>query len=216
MFFYVYPYTVIAMWQECYIFKRKSIQINNMDKEYLLTFEQNLQKELLRLCTSYKMLDGVLLESDDLEERWHTIAPEYVADAVKEIKDYPLVSVAWSSYLGLAAAFEWDKDWEKYKDAPYQSYYGPNGFDDMDEHITQKILGLSLDNQVAKDFEDMIRRCAQTTVTFIRREEVQPQSEMAFYIYARAIKVMFRIGAAMELKRLGYKFQKMGSSNPFN
>jgi hypothetical protein len=32
---------------------------------------------------------------------------------------------------------------------------------------------------------------------------------MAFHVFARAIKVMYRIGAALELKRLGYKFEEV-------
>jgi hypothetical protein len=36
---------------------------------------------------------------------------------------------------------------------------------------------------------------------------------MAFHAYARAIKVMFRIGASIELKRLGYKFEQVNLPN---
>jgi len=32
---------------------------------------------------------------------------------------------------------------------------------------------------------------------------------MAFHVFARAIKVMYRIGAALGLKRLGYKFEEV-------
>ena len=38
---------------------------------------------------------------------------------------------------------------------------------------------------------------------------VLPQSIRAFYIYARAVKVMYEIGASVELKRLGYKWQPL-------
>jgi hypothetical protein len=31
----------------------------------------------------------------------------------------------------------------------------------------------------------------------------------AFHIFARTVRVMFKIGSALELKRLGYKFQKV-------
>jgi hypothetical protein len=36
---------------------------------------------------------------------------------------------------------------------------------------------------------------------------------MAFHVYARVVKVMFRIGAAIELKRLGYKFEQVNLPN---
>ena len=46
-------------------------------------------------------------------------------------------------------------------------------------------------------------------VAQIRHEQIEPQSQMAFHIFARACRAMFRIGAAIELKRLGYKFEKV-------
>jgi hypothetical protein len=32
---------------------------------------------------------------------------------------------------------------------------------------------------------------------------------MAYYTFARTVKVMYRIGAAIELRRLGYKYEKV-------
>lgn len=180
-----------------------------MDIGFLNRFEEKIQNELLRICTSRGMLGGVLLATDDVTERWEVLAPEYVADAVGQIADYPTVSVAWAGYLGLAVAHGWDTNWEACVRTSYQDYYGSQGFDDMDEHIVQHVLGLSLNSKEAKDLEAMIRSCAQAAVTLIRREQIEPQSAMAFHVFARAIKVMYRIGAALELKRLGYKFEEM-------
>ena len=63
--------------------------------------------------------------------------------------------------------------------------------------------------KVAQKIEDMMRRAANTAITYIRREDTEAQSTKAFYIFARTTQVMFRIGAAMELHRLGYKFEKV-------
>ncbi|HPW72155.1 MAG TPA: hypothetical protein PK026_10340 [Bacteroides graminisolvens] len=180
-----------------------------MDKEYLDSFEDKLQEELLRLCTSYNMLDGKLLATDDIDNQWNVLAPEYIADAVGQINEYPTVSVAWAAYLGLAIAYGWDTDWNFISKAAYQSFYGEQGFDDMDEHIVRDLLGIPLDSEEAQNLEGMIRRSAQTAVALIRSEQIEPQSPMAFYVFARAVKVLFRIGAAIELKRLGYKFEKV-------
>lgn len=180
-----------------------------MDNQYLTTFETGLQEELLRLCTSCNMLAGVLLSSEDIDRRWHDLAPEYMADAVPQIRDYPTVSVAWAAYLGLAVAQGWDAEWEVALHAPYTSYYGEQGFDDMDEHIVSRCLSLPLDGYEAQALEGIIRRCGETAVASIRHEHIEPQSPMAFHVFARACKVMFRIGAALQLKRLGYKFEKM-------
>lgn len=180
-----------------------------MNQEYLERFEGVLQEELLRLCTSDKMLDGSLLATEDIDGRWNDFAPEYMADAVPQIADYPTVSVAWAAYLGMAVAFGWDKDWKECSQMSYTSYYGEQGFDDMDEQIVHKVLGLLSDGYETRALEDMIRRCGEATVSRIRHEHIEPQSPMAFYVFARSCKVMYRIGAAIELKRLGYKFEKV-------
>lgn len=177
--------------------------------EYLRNFEVHLQDELLKLCTEYKMLDGVLLQSDDVEARWEELALNYMGDAVAQINDYPTVAVAWAGYMGMAVANLWDCDWEKHAHDSYESMYGAEGFDDMDEHIIRDILGMSLDSQAAKDIEAMLRRCAYASHTMLRRENIEPQSAMAYYVFARVVKVMYRIGAAMELRRLGYKYEKV-------
>ena len=180
-----------------------------MDIGFLNRFEEKILGELLRVCTSQRMLSGTLLATDDISDHWDVLAPEYVADAVCQIADYPTVSIAWAGYLGLAVAHGWDKNWQECLKTPYKAYYGEQGFDDMDEHIVQHVLGLSLDSKEAQALENVIRSCAQTAVTLIRREQIEPQSPMAFHVYARAIKVMYRVGAALELKRLGYKFEEM-------
>ena len=180
-----------------------------MDIGFLNRFEEKIQNELLRICTSQGMLEGVLLSTDDIDGHWDVLAPEYVADAVGQIADYPTVSVAWAGYLGMAVAHGWDKNWQECLKTPYKAYYGNQGFDDMDEYIVEHILGLSLDSLEAKKLEGTIRSCAQAVVTLIRREQIEPQSPMAFHVFARAIKVMYRIGAALELNRLGYKFEEV-------
>ena len=58
---------------------------------YFDSYENKLAEELLRLCTSAGMLDGVLLQSDDIDKKWMEFAPEYMADALHEIAAYPEV-----------------------------------------------------------------------------------------------------------------------------
>ena len=138
---------------------------------------------------------------------------EYMADAVPQIASYPTVSVAWAAYLGLAVAYGWDTDWETFLKMPYQSYYGEQGFDDMDEHIVRDLLRIPLDSRTAKDLENTIRACGEKIVGLIRFEQIPPQSEMAFHVFAHACKVMFRMGAAIQLKRMGYNFEKVNLGN---
>ena len=182
--------------------------------EYFDTFENNLLQELMKLCSSHKMLEGTLLASEDIDERWKEYAPEYMADAVPQVNKFPAAAIAWAGYVGMAVAHRWDENWVEYATEPYEKLHGAEGFDDMDEHIVQNVLGLSLEDEKTQKIEDMMRRCANTATTYIRREETEAQSTKAFYIFARTTRVMFRIGAAMELHRLGYKFEKVTLGEP--
>ena len=179
------------------------------DQLYYNMFQDRLERELIKICTDAGMLGGILLRSDDIDLKWKELAPEYIADGVKEIASYPTVSVAWAGYIGMAVACWWNRDWNKLKDQPYSVLLGPNGFDDMDDHILKDILGLLPDGKQAQQITSLMQTCAQTAVTFIRQEKIEPQSPRAFYVYARAVQVMFSIGAAIELHRLGYEMKKL-------
>ena len=179
------------------------------NSEYLDNFELSLIDKLLQQCRSFGMLDDMLLSSEDVDSIWHAMAAEYLADAIEQVRDYPTVSVAWAAYMGMAIANGWDGDWEKTSQMSYRDLYGPRGFDDMDEHIIINVLGFPLDNSTAKGIEDMVRRCAELTIDLIRHEEVEPQSPMAYHIFVRASRAMYRVGAALELKRLGYKMERV-------
>ena len=172
-------------------------------------FQERLEKEMLRICTDAGMLEGILLRSEDIDQKWKELAPEYIADGVKEIAAYPTVSIAWAGYIGMAVACWWNRDWKRLKDQPYGVLLGPNGFDDMDDHILKDILGLLPEGKQAQQITTVMQSCAQTAVTFIRQEQIEPQSKRAFYVYARAVQVMFSVGAAVELCRLGYEMKKL-------
>ena len=177
------------------------------DNRYFDTYENNLLQEMLRVCTSLGMLDGELLNSEDIDQKWKEWAPEYIAEALPEVNSYPEFAIACAGYAGMAVAQWWDQDWGRHHSESYESLHGPRGFDDMDEHIVQKILGLSLDS--AEQIVNILLCCAQKGVDFIRHEQIEAQTVKAFHIFARTVKVMFRIGAALQLRRLGYKFHKV-------
>lgn len=179
------------------------------NNEYFDQFEARLLEELLKLCTSHQMLKGTLLASEDIDLKWKEFAPHYMADSVSQINTYPAAAIAWAGYVGMAVAHHWDTDWEPFQAVVYTDLHGAEGFDDMDENILQNHLGLQLESPEAKRIEDMLRSCAHTAMTLIRREDTEAQSTKAFYIFARTTRALFKIGAALELQRLGYKFEKM-------
>ena len=190
------------------------------DIEYLDRYEASLVDELVGLCTSFGLLDGELLASDDIDGKWKEFAPEYMAEAVPNLNPFPEAAIGWAGYIGLAVAKWWDEDWGKHHNAKYSSLLGPRGFDDMDEHIMENILGYRRGSAEAGIVAKTLLCCSQLAIDSIRHENIETQSVLAFQAFARATRAMFRIGAAMELKREGYRFQKVriaesGTGNRF-
>ena len=183
---------------------------------YFDKYEEKLTEVLMRLCTDLGVMNGQLLAAEELEEKWKEIVPEYMVDAVPQIKDYPTVSVAWAGYLGIGLAVLWDRDWTKYKNDPnlYKFFVEPRGFDCMDEFILEELLGVKLESKEFLEVEGVMRSCAKTAVDMIRKEGIEPQSPDAFYVFARSVKVLFKIGVSVALKRLGYKYEKVTVANP--
>jgi hypothetical protein len=177
--------------------------------QYYDTYESNLLQEMLRTCSSLGMLDRELLNSEDIDQKWKEWAPEYIAEALPEVNSYPEFAIACAGYAGMAVAKWWDEDWGRHHGAKYESMHGSRGFDDMDEHIVQNILGLALDSIEAKQIMNIMLCCAQKAITFIQHEHIEHQTVKAFHIFARTVKVMYKIGAAIELRRLGYKLHKV-------
>lgn len=184
--------------------------MDKIDKdEHLDLFQIRLEDELLKLCTSLSVLDGGWLMTPDLEEKWREIAPEYMADAVKEINSYPEVALAWAGYLGMGYAALWDKNWRKHSRDGYSKMLGSRGFDDMDEHIVRDILGYSLDSFEAVKISGVLQSCAQCAIGLIRKESIEGGTNQAFYVLARSVKVMYCAGVSIQLKKLGYKYERL-------
>ena len=181
--------------------------------DILNRYEESLRTTLVKRLTDSQWLAGQLLEVEELNEKWRTSAPSYMADAVPEIAKYPLVAIAWAMYLGMGAATLWDKEWNRYKDVEdfHALMTEPRGFDCMDEYITEILLCLPLGSAEAEKLEDMVRSTAEAAQLLIRKEGIEAQSVMAFHIFARTTKVMFECGVAVALKRLGYNYVKVNA-----
>lgn len=172
-----------------------------------------MRKTLTDHLSQRKWLDGRLLEVEELNEKWRSSAPSYMADAVPEIAKYPLVAIAWAMYEGMGAAVLWDKEWSRYEniDDLHKMFTEPRGFDCMDEYITEILLALPLGSEEAERVEDMVRSTAECAQSLIRKEQIEAQSVMAFHIFARTTKVMFEAGVAVSLRRLGYNYVKVNA-----
>ena len=182
--------------------------------DLLNRYEEGLRKSLTDFLTKEGMMDGRQLEVEELNEKWKSSAPSYMADAVPEIAKYPLVAIAWAMYMGMGCAVLWDKEWNRYKDIEdfHKLMTEPRGFDCMDEYITEILLCLPLGSAEAERLEDMVRSTAEAAQLLIRKEGIEAQSVMAFHIFARTTKVMFECGVAVQLKRLGYSYVKVNAN----
>ena len=181
------------------------------DREFLNSFAEKLEKTLVDQCTADALLDGKMLEVEELDEKWRTSAPEYMVDAVPQIAEYPSAAIAWACYVGMGAAVLWDKSWGEYKDVEdwYTLMSKPRGFDALDEYVVECLVGYRLDSEDNQKLESANRKCAHTAQTMIRKEGIEPQSVMAFHLFARVVKVFFRLGVSLELRHRGYKYVKV-------
>ena len=182
--------------------------------DLLNRYEESLRKSLIDYLTEHKWLDGELLTVEELNDKWRMSAASYMADAVPEIAKYPLVAIAWAMYEGMGAAVLWDKEWKRYEATAdlHKMFTSPRGFDCMDEYITEVLLALPLGSAEAEKIENMVRGTAERAQMLIRKEAVEAQSVMAFHVFARTTKVMFEVGVAVALKRLGYSYVKVNAN----
>lgn len=176
------------------------------DTAFLDRYEALLEEGLVKVCRSAGLMDDSgILESPDISAKWDEYIKDYVADAVDNFNSYPQTAIAWAGFLGLGVAHMWDKAFELFKSATYQSYYGAQGFDDMDEHILHDLLGLELDSDEARKISDNFSSLAMLTLGLIRHEGIEAQTADGFFILTRSYTVLYKIGATIALRRLGYR-----------
>ena len=175
------------------------------DTRDLDRFEQLLEDGLLKICSGAGLLPAELVRNPDIDGQWDLYIKDYIADAVVNFNDYPEAAIGWAGFLGLGVAWAWDSDWQQLRKKPYRKWYGSRGWDDMDEHILRDVLELDLESPEAKKISDTLLNCALAVLGLLQHEGVETQTARGFYLLARAYTVLYRIGAAIELHRLGYK-----------
>lgn len=178
---------------------------------YYNHFQEKLQEALIKICKEKDYMGEHLLEVEELDEKWREMAPEYMVHAVPEFTKYPMVAVAWAAYLGMGAAVVWDTNWDEFKEKKdlYDFFVKPRGFDQLDDYIMEEFMGFKPDTEEYKSVASLFQSLAETALNMIRKENIEAQSNDAFHIFARTVKIMFKIGISVALKMLGYKYEKM-------
>lgn len=184
--------------------------MTQIEEQYLETFSKKVHTAVFGLLREKGKIDERMPDMPDIEEKWSGVATAYIPDGVREFNGYPLVSLGWVMYVGMAVAHLWDKDWERFAEREdlYAMLRDKRGYDCMDEYIREEILHLSAAEY--KEAEQLCGTCAQTVYNMIMHEHIEPSTPMAFQAYVKCIHVLYTMGAAVELLRLGYKMTPIG------
>lgn len=171
-------------------------------------FKEYLQNDLHSYLKSEGLADEKFPECIDVEEKWPSIEEAYFPDGAKEFQDYPLVSLGWPVFIGMAMAKFWDYDWEKYgKESGakiYTSLRDARGFDNMDDYILEDILGY--DKEKAEAISEKAGRCAARVLSALNHAHFESGTKDALDAYRIALYQLYLVGMAMELRSLGYKY----------
>ena len=172
-------------------------------------FEKQLHEDLHEFLLSIKEVDERLPECPDVEEKWKPIAKAYIPDGIKEFQNFPTASLGWMMYIGMAVAKIWDTDWETYSKMEdlYTFMREKRGYDAMDEYIREEVLLLQgIDYTV---LEKLTGECASRVYNAMIHQHIEPGTKEAFNAYVACLHQLYLMGAAMQLKRMGYHMTKI-------
>lgn len=175
-----------------------------MEKQLAEAFEKKVREDLTSFLQKKEALDQHIPECPDVEERWGEIARAYMPDGVREFQQYPVVSLGWMMFVGMAMAWYWDTDWEKYapKHDLYQELRDKNGYDNLDETVVSGVLGYK--DEAAEKITELVAECASRVYSLLNHEHVEPGTEAALGCYIGALHQLYLAGMAMELNALGH------------
>lgn len=172
-------------------------------------FEELLHNDLNQYLTGLKEMDERLPECPDVEDKWVEIAEAYIPDGIREFQNYPSASLGWMMYIGMAVAKMWDTEWQIYSriENLYAYLRDKRGYDAMDEYIREDVLRLRGSDYDA--LEKLVGECASRVNNALTHQHFEPGTREAFNGYVTCLHQLYLFGAAVQLKRMGYRMQKM-------
>jgi hypothetical protein len=172
-------------------------------------FEDIIHRDLHQFLLSMKETDERLPECPDVEEKWEEIAGAYIPDGIREFNDYPVASLGWMMYIGMAVAKFWDDEWEIYSEIEdlYAYIRDKRGYDHLDEYILEEVLLLQ-----GADYgilEKLTGECSSRVYNLLRHQNIEPGTKEAFTAYVSCLHQLYLFGVAVQLKRMGYRMTEM-------
>ena len=172
-------------------------------------FLTTLNTDLHRFLVQRGAVDERLPECPDVEAKWTAVAEAYLPDGVREFATYPIASLGWMMFIGMAVAKFWDTDWERY--ATVEDLYSPmrdkRGFDNLDEYIMDEVLDVHGDD--AEALQTLVGDCAERVKHALYRRDIEPGTVEALKAYVAGLQAMYLMGMAVQLKTMGYHMQQL-------
>ena len=173
------------------------------------TFENNLRQDLHQYLLSMKEVDEKLPDCPDVDGKWEDIAKAYLPDGIREFNAYPTSSLGWMMYIGMAVAAYWDDEWEIYGKMTdiYSFIRDKRGYDMLDEYVREEVLQLKGADYEA--LERLVGECASRVNNALQHQDIEPGTKKAFDAYVACLHQLYLMGAAVQLRRMGYHMEKL-------
>lgn len=167
-------------------------------------FPEKLLADLHRYLVERGEVDEHLPECPDVEGKWPAIAEAYLPDGIREFADYPVASLGWMMFIGMAIACFWDKDWQHYDAVGdlYAMLRDKRGYDHLDEYILDEVLELHGDDADVR--QNLVGDCAERAKRALFAQDIEPGTVEAFKGYVACLQCMYQMGMAVQLKAMGY------------
>lgn len=196
-------------------------------------FEETIHKNLKQYLSGTGQIDDRLPECPDVTDRWPAIGNSYIPDGAREYRDYPVASLGWMMYIGMAVAKYWDEEcqWHSIASRSVASGAKPSGeqndgsiysqiedlylymrdkrgYDALDEYICEEVLMVR--GEAAERLSQVVGECAARVNADLMREQIEPGTKEAFDADVTCLRQFYLFGMDMQLKRMGYHMERIG------
>lgn len=174
------------------------------DKEFVTQFENKVREDLTSFLQRKGAMDEKAPDCPDVEQKWTEIGRAYLPDGIREFEKYPYTSLGWMMFIGMAMAYYWDIDWQKYsaEKNPYEQLRDKRGYDELDTTVVEDLLGYT--GEAAEKVIATVGECASRVYSLLTHNHIEPGTDIAFGCYIAALHQLYIAGMRMELNALGY------------